>query len=188
MHEKPVHSIEVGFVLVAAGRIAVEIHRSARCCVGRRRAGGSVPRDCAFLEAWQEVAWPQPPREAVIQWCRTGSPDQPETVESSALASTASPQEKQINSWTFHMYYWRRFFFLFLHFLFFFKKTVSHSKICDVNDLPISSTSTCICGSLQSGISDAWASLAQTQKFKLSETCDGREKQDLSFTDKLVQS
>lgn len=72
---------------ICPGRVADEIHLSGGGCVGCRRAGGSVPRDCVFLGAWQEMTWPQPPREAVIQWCRTGSPDQPETVESSALAS-----------------------------------------------------------------------------------------------------
>lgn len=41
------------------------------------------------------------------------------------------------------------------------------------------------CGSLQFGISDTWARLAPTQKFTQP---DQREKQDLSFTDKLVQS
>jgi len=43
-------------------------------------------------------------------------------------------------------------------------------------------------GSLQFGISDAWASLARTQKFKLGETGDWRDKRDLSFADILVQS
>lgn len=90
MNEKLIYSIEVEFVLVAAGRIADEMHRSAWCCVGCRRAGGSVPRDRAFLESGQEMTWPQPPREAVLQWCRTGSPDQPETVGSSALVSAVS--------------------------------------------------------------------------------------------------